>query len=79
MGRKKLLKKLVAFLDKEEQKQRKHRKKLKDLLKQLKEKENQLKDKVEVEKDDWKRERLRKELDIIHAQREKGIKALRNG
>lgn len=78
MKRKKLLKTLSAYLDMEERSQRKHRDELKDLLKQLKQKKIKLEEKLQHEKDERKRKRLSKELEIIRAQREKGLQALQD-
>lgn len=78
MKRKKLLNKLAGFLDMEEHKQRKHRDELKVLLKKLKKKKVELEDKMKSEADNRKRKRLGKELEIIKAQREKGLRALRD-
>ena len=78
MKRKKLLNKLAGFLDMEERKQRKHRDELKILLKKLKKKKVELGKKMQSENDNRKRDRLCKELEIIKAQREKGLKALQD-
>ena len=58
--------------------QRKHHDELKDLLKQLKQKKVELEEKLQHEKDERKRKRLGKELEIIRAQREKGLEALQD-
>ena len=78
MKRKKLLNALARLLDMEGRKQRKHRDELKALLKELKSKKAELEEKMLLEKDERKRKRLGKELEIIKAQREKGIKALQD-
>jgi Skp family chaperone for outer membrane proteins len=78
MGLKKLLHKLGDMLDPAVEKRKKYRKELKAILKQLKAKEHALKKKLESAKDDYKRERLQKELDIVHSQRMKGVNALRS-
>ena len=78
MKRKKLLNKLAGFLDMEERKQRKHRDELKILLKKLKKKKVEQQEKMLAENDNRKRDRLGKELEIIKAQREKGLKALQD-
>lgn len=77
MGLKKLLNKLNDMLDPAVEKRKKHRKKLKSILKDLKEKETALKEKLADTEDSRKLDRLQKELDIVHAQRMKGIEALR--
>lgn len=76
MKRKKLLKTLAKVLDMEGRDQRKHRDELKVLLKKLKLKKVELEEKMVLEKDERKRKRLGKELEIINAQRLKGLKAL---
>ena len=47
------------------------------ILKKLKAKENKLREALAAETSQEKRAKLQKELDIIHAQRKKGIKLLR--
>ena len=76
MGINALLDKLGDMLQPEARNKKHYRKKLKALLKDLKQKEVQLKEKLEVSEDEHKRKRLMKELDIVHAQRKKGIEAL---
>ena len=76
MKRKKLLKTLAKVLDMEGRKQRKHRDELKALLKSLKKKKVELEAKMLLVEDERKRKRLGKELEIINAQRLKGLKAL---
>ena len=78
MKRKKLLNKLAGFLDMEEHRQRKHRDELKVVLRKLKKKKVELEEKMKSENDNRKRKRLEKELEIIKAQREKGLRALRD-
>ena len=78
MKRKKLLKTLAKVLDMEGRNQRKHRDELKALLKKLKVKKVELEEKMMHEKDERKRKRLGKELEIINAQRLKGLKALQD-
>jgi len=78
MKRKKLLKSLAKLLDMEGRKQRKHRDELKALLKELKKKKVELEQKMLLEKDERKLNRLGKELEIINAQRLKGLKALQD-
>ena len=78
MKRKKLLKTLAKVLDMEGRDQRKHRDELKVLLKKLKLEKVELEEKMVLEKDERKRKRLGKELEIINAQRLKGLKALQD-
>jgi Skp family chaperone for outer membrane proteins len=76
MGLNTLLDKLGEMLGPEASKKKNYRKKLKTLLKDLKHKEDKLKKKLEQTDDERKRNRLLKELDIVHTQRKKGIKVL---
>jgi len=76
MGLNKMLDKLGDMLKPEAGKKKNYRKKLKSLLKDLKHKEMKLKDKLESTDDERKRKRLQMELEIVHSQRKKGIKAL---
>ena len=78
MKRKKLLKKLADFLDRDGHKLRKHRDELKTLLKKLRKKEIELKEKMRHEKDERRLHRLGKEREIIRAQRMKGLQALQD-
>ena len=78
MKAKKMLKKLVDFLDAEEYKKHKHRDELKILLKMLDKKKIKLEDELLKEGNDRKRKRLVKELEIIGVQREKGQQALQD-
>lgn len=78
MGLDKLLNKLGDLLDPAVELRKKKRKKLKAILKELKSKEIALKQKLESTNDKRKRDRLRKELDIVHSQRKKGVSALRS-
>lgn len=71
-----LLEKLSGMLQPEARKMKHYRKKLKELLKDLKQKEMKLKEKLEETGDERKRDRLQKELEIVHTQRKKGIKSL---
>jgi Skp family chaperone for outer membrane proteins len=77
MGLKKLLSKLGDMLDPEVELRKKNRKKLKVILKELKTKEIKLKEKLESTDDEHKRDRLQKELDLVHKQRMKGVNAMR--
>jgi Skp family chaperone for outer membrane proteins len=77
MGLKKLLDKLGDMLDPKVEMRKKQRKKLKAILKELKTKEKALKAKLESTDDRRKRDRLQRELDIVHSQRKKGVNAMR--
>lgn len=76
MKRKKLLKKLTDILGKKDRKMRKHRAELEELLHNLKDKEIRLEQKMEAEKDNHKRKRLSKEIEVVRAQYAKGTKTL---
>jgi len=73
----KLLKIVKRFLSANKEKQYKHTKCFTDVLKKLKKKENMLKNKLSKEKNDKNRKQIKKELAIVHAQRRKGIEAIR--
>ena len=76
--RKKLLKKVSDFLDMEKRKQCARKDKLKSILKQLSNKEKKLIQKLEEERDSERKKRLRKEVEIVHAQRLKGLKHIKD-
>ena len=78
MKRKKLLHKLSDYLDMDKRKQCERKDKIKEVLKQLRRKEHKILEKLELEENDIKRKRLQKEVQIIHAQRIKGLKFLKN-
>jgi hypothetical protein len=73
----KLLKIVNRFLSAEKEKQYEHTKCFKDILKKLKKKENSLKHKLKNENSEKNRKQIKKELAIVHAQRRKGIEALK--
>lgn len=50
---------------------------IKQVLKKLKKKENVLKDKLKKERDEKAHNRLKKEMDVLSAQRKKGVKILK--
>ena len=77
MKRKKLLHILDQLLDMGGRKQREHRNELKIVLKKLKKKKKDLKEEMLREEDKRKLLRLGKELEIVDAQRLKGLKALK--
>ena len=77
MKQKKLLDKLLEFFDASGQKKKKQKSDIKLILKKLKKKERKLKEKLASEKNDNKRKRLKQEIDVVYAQRKKGIKAIK--
>lgn len=78
MKRKKLLKMLAKVLDMEGRKQRKHRDELEILLEKLEQKKSELEQKMLRETNERKRARLAKEIEIVKAQRIKGLIALQD-
>jgi len=73
MSKKKLLEKLQEFFDADQQEKVKHTRQIKKVLKKLKEKERNIQQKLELCDDVDKAIELQKELDIIYAQRMKGV------
>jgi len=78
MKTKKLLAALGDLLDQKKGKKLKHLDDLKALLAKLEKKKLKLQEEIPLEKDQHKLERLRKELAVIGAKHEKGLKTLRN-
>lgn len=77
MKKKKLLKKLQAFFDLDERSKRAKKKELLKILKKLKEKERKMDAKLKATPNESERQELAKELDIIYAQRKKGINLIK--
>jgi thiamine kinase-like enzyme len=73
----KMLKRVDEFLDSDKKKQCDQKDSIKEILHKLKKKHNHCKEKHKDEKDEKKRARIQKELDIIWVQRKKGLKALK--
>ena len=71
------LKKLQKLLDVDTRERENHREDMKRLLLKMKLKEKSLEEKAKIESDDEKLQRLKKKIDMLHAQRRKGILALR--
>ncbi len=78
MKYKKMLKQLKALLSEKEHQKKEQCDELRGLLKTLKQKEKSLKAKLEGIEDQVQREKLEKRIGIIHAQRKKGLKALKS-
>ena len=78
MKLKKQLRKLQELLDDEARQREQHRQDLKDLLHKMRMKERKLSDKAKCELDESEHERIKQKIDILHAQRLKGILALRD-
>lgn len=77
MKLKRLVKRLEAFLDADSRGRREHRDDMKKLLKKMKLKEKSLAEKALGEFDEERLRRLRKEIEMVHAQRKKGVDALK--
>lgn len=73
----KLLKIVNRYLSADKEKQFEHTKCFADVLKKLKKKETDLKNKLKNEKNENAQKELQKQLAVVHAQRKKGIKALK--
>lgn len=77
MSKKKLLEKLQRFLDADLREKKKHAAQLKKVLKKLKEKERKIQQDLEQCTITEKATELQQELDIIYAQRMKGVKIMK--
>jgi len=77
VGKKKLLKKLQDFFDADQREKERHVGDIKRILKKLKEKERKLQKDFEVCGTGGQSEELKQELDIVYAQRMKGVKIVK--
>ena len=77
MKSKKLLAALGHLLHRKKSKKLKHLDELKALLAKLEKKKVQLQEKIPLEKNKHKLERLSKELEVVKVQQAKGLKTLR--
>ncbi len=77
MKQKKLLEKLKAFFDSDVRERDKQKSDIKDVLKKLKKKERNLKEKLDAEDDVEKCNRIQQKIDVVYAQRRKGIKLIK--
>ena len=77
MKAKKLLERLGEFLSAEKRAQHEQSESIQKVLKKLKKKERNLKEKLDAETDTEHRHKLAAQLEIIFAQRKKGVKLLR--
>ena len=77
MKQKKLLDKLKTFFDSDAREREKQKSDIKDILKKLKKRERKLKGKLDAENNADKRKRFKQEIDVIYAQRSKGIKLIK--
>ncbi len=77
MKQKKLLDKLKTFFDSDAREREKQKSDIKDILKKLKKRERKLKEKLDAENKAEKRKRFQQEIDVVYAQRKKGIKLIK--
>ncbi|MBL1142498.1 MAG: hypothetical protein HND53_10740 [Proteobacteria bacterium] len=77
MKQKKLLEKLKIFFDSNAREKKKQKSDVRNVLKKLKKRERQLKEKLELESNKAKQKRLQQKIDIVRAQRKKGIKIIK--
>ena len=77
MKLKKMVKELQGYLDAGTRERKNHRDEMKLLLQKMKAKEKMLSAMALEEFDKEKLQRLRKDIDMVHAQRKKGIAALK--
>jgi predicted nucleic acid-binding Zn-ribbon protein len=77
MKNEKLLDKLKTFFDADARERKKQKSDIKDILKKLKKRERKLKEKLDAENNAEKRKHLQQEIDVIYAQRTKGIKLIK--
>lgn len=75
---KKQLKLLAQFLDSDLREERKQRLEMQDLLKRMKRKEKHLKEKLKSEISSEQTVKITHEIEVLHAQRKKGINALKD-
>jgi hypothetical protein len=73
----KLMEALGDLLDRKKSKKLKHLDELKTLLAKLEKRQAKLQEKIPLEQDKHKRERLSKELEVLKVQQAKGLKTLR--
>ncbi|KGK42351.1 hypothetical protein LH51_07970 [Nitrincola sp. A-D6] len=78
MKAKKLLDRVRRFLDADSQTQLEQVSSIRKILKQLKEKERQLQDELKHEKEPEAQEVLQNKLDVIYAQRRKGLDQIKH-
>ena len=72
-----MLARVQDFLDAEERERRAERADMKKLLAKLKKKEKDLKEEMATAEDEADRAALRVRLEVLHAQRRKGVSALK--
>lgn len=77
MKQKKLLEKLKSFFDADERERQEQKADIKKILKKLKKKERKFKEKLGNEKKQEKCTHIQQDIDVIYAQRKKGISLLK--
>lgn len=77
MKQKKLLDKLKTFFDSDAREREKQKSDIKDILKKLKKRERKLQGKLDTENNAGKSKHFQQEIDVIYAQRKKGIKLIK--
>ncbi len=77
MKTKKLLAKLTDFMNKDQTTQREELEHIRKVLKKLKKKEQDLREELAAELDDDERRELEGKLDVVHAQRIKGVERVK--
>lgn len=78
MKAKKLLERVRHFLDADTQTQLEQIKSIRNILKQLKKKERELQDELSHEQESELQEALQNKLDVIYAQRKKGLDQIKH-
>ena len=77
MKTRKLLHRLSEFLDADARRNHVKHKHLRILLKELKKRQRHLEEKLEETRDEEKRQRIQREIDVIAEQRRKGLRLYR--
>lgn len=77
MKTRKLLEKLAHFMDKDRNAQTEELATIREVLKKLKKKEHKLREKLEANPGEEERAELQGKLDVVHAQRIKGLERVK--
>jgi hypothetical protein len=77
MKTKTLLGKLADFMNKDRAAQREELEHIREVLKKLKKKEQKLREKLEASADDEDRREIEGKLEVVHAQRTKGVERVK--
>jgi hypothetical protein len=77
MKTKTLLEKLANFLNKDRAAQREELEHIREVLKKLKKKEQKLREKLDADPNDEERAEIMGKLDVVHAQRIKGVERVK--